>query len=101
MLSLPHPGNNNVFKPLLIGSVLIGTEVVYGVKVEYDFQLKVLLYKGICLLEIDWYFQCSVVVQCGISGHVSGSSNEAIPQTVLEKSTTHIHTESLLLVFHT
>lgn len=73
--------------------------MVDGVKVEYGFQLKAFLYKGICLLEINWYFQCIIMVQSGVSGQILGSSNETILQTVLEKSAAHIHTGSLLLLF--
>lgn len=52
-----------------------------GVKVEHDFQLKALLYKEICFLEITWYFQHVIMVQPGVSGQILGSSNEAILQT--------------------
>lgn len=38
------------------------------------------------------------MVQTGVSGQISGSSDEAILQTVLEKSATPIHTGSLLLL---
>jgi len=73
--------------------------VADGVKVEHDFQLKALLYKGIYLLEINWCFRCIIMVQSGVSGQISGSSNKAILQTVLEKSVAHVHSGSLLFLF--
>lgn len=50
-----------------------------------------------CLLEINWDFQCIIMVQ---SGQILGWSNEAILQPVLEKSAPHIHVGSLLFFMY-
>lgn len=66
-----------------------------GVKVKYDFQLKALLYKGICFLDMKWCFQCIVLVQSGVSGQISGSFNQATVQAVLENTGAHVGHEGL------